>query len=115
MSDLTNYRGTGILDNNAPMSIKSIKQNEQLWNYARDAVSVNVLHIPTMTTAITIDEKGFEELVKKHRAPSPCPCRSNECLVEYEKEKKRYETLMSQASPTLPHASGIHAFTLGQK
>ena len=43
------------------------------------------------------------------RTPSPCPCKSEECVEWYNKEKAVYE---KQNTPTLPHASGISYFRI---
>lgn len=108
MSDFSQYRISGITDNNAPLSIK---QSEQIKAYAIDIAGNNVpVHnIPTITQVMTLDEKTFEDLVKKSRALSPCPCKSKECEEDYQKQKFRFETLLSQR-PTLPHASAIHYY-----
>jgi hypothetical protein len=107
MSDFATYRISGITDNNAPLSIK---QTEQLKSYAMDLAGNIVECIPTITTAFKLDEKTFEDLVKKSRALSPCPCKSKECEEDYQKEKIKFETLLGKETSTLPHASAIHYY-----
>jgi hypothetical protein len=87
---------------NAPETYydKSIKQKEQIAFYALDIAGNNVPvpldYIPTIKSVLKMDMKDeikFEEFIKRHREPSPCPCRSEECLEVYNREKKEHETL----------------------
>lgn len=105
-SPLDAYRGrgkhSGITDNNAPLSIK---QKEQKFFYALDIAGNNVPVslkegidyelIPTITKKLSMSESQLEDLIKKARSPSPCPCKSDECYNEYLKDKVKFETLMS--------------------
>lgn len=50
------------------------------------------------------------------RAPSPCPCKSEECDKEYEEDKRRYKELLQAVAKgekvVLPHASGMYMYPL---
>ena len=120
-SPLDAFRGrvSGITDNNAPLSIK---QKEQKYFYALDIAGNNVPVslkegidyelIPTITKKLSLTESQLGDLIKKtptpspwdlikkERCPSPCPCKSEECNVEYLKEKVKFETLLSLKTPT---------------
>ena len=101
--DAYRYRGnrSGITDNNATLSIK---QKEQKFFYALDIAGNNIPVslkegidyelIPTITKKLSMSESQLEEMIKKARSPSPCPCKSDECHKEYLKDKMKFETIM---------------------
>lgn len=99
-SPLDAYRGrgnhSGITDNNAPLSIK---QKEQKYFYNLDIAGNKVLveHIPTITKKMELTEMKLEEMIKKYRSISPCPCKSKECEEDYLNDKKKLVILEGKA------------------
>ena len=92
-SPLDAYRGRGIHARNE----KSIKQKEQIAFYAMDIagnnVPVPVSFLPTIQTVHKLSEAELEDLITKSRAISPCPCKSKECLADFETEKIKIMTI----------------------
>lgn len=101
------------------MSELSLKQREQIAFYALDVsgnnVPVPVSFLPTIQKVVRLSDKELNSLIKAYNSIEECPCKSDECKEQYEKDKLHFETLKTVVSikdnlPTLPHASGIHLF-----
>lgn len=94
------------------MSEPSLKQREQIAFYAMDVagnnVPVPVSFLPTIQKVVRLSDKQLADLIKTYKNIEECPCGSNDCKEQYEKDKLHFETLTTVMSikDNLPHASG---------